>query len=92
MYSIHFSKKFTKQFKKIARSGVYNIEYIYDVIDLLASGERLPAKFFDHRLKGNFVNFRECHIYPDLLLIYFIAEKTLMMEMIQIGSHSELFG
>lgn len=51
----------------------------------------LPEKHHDHELKGNWVGFRECHVKPDLLLIY---EKTddVVIQLVRLGTHSELFG
>ncbi|MBA2368370.1 MAG: type II toxin-antitoxin system YafQ family toxin [Candidatus Protochlamydia sp.] len=43
----------------------------------------------DHGLIANYVNHRECHISPDVLLIYKSDEEQLSLE--RIGSHSELF-
>jgi len=45
----------------------------------LASGQTLPAKYKDHGLIGNFVGCRECHITPDWLLIYEIADEVQIM-------------
>ncbi|MHA48279.1 type II toxin-antitoxin system YafQ family toxin, partial [Campylobacter jejuni] len=55
-YSVTFSKRFKKDFKKI--------------VNKLANDEVLEEKYKDHTLKGNYIGFRECHIKPDLLLVY----------------------
>ncbi|EAJ1622669.1 type II toxin-antitoxin system YafQ family toxin [Campylobacter upsaliensis] len=49
------------------------------------------AKYKDHALKGNLKTFRECHIKPDLLLIYQKLEKELILHCINVGKHSEIF-
>ena len=49
----------------------------------------LIEKYKDHQLIGKMKDFRECHIKPDLLLIYMIEDNTL--KLVDIGSHSELF-
>jgi mRNA interferase YafQ len=59
------------------------------IIQLLVKEEVLPIKFRDHKLIGNYKNRRECHIEPDLLLIYSVKDDTLFLE--RLGSHSELF-
>ena len=56
---------------------------------MLASDEALPARLRDHALSGNWSGFRECHVRPDLLLIYEKPQGTLRL--IRLGSHSELF-
>ena len=50
---------------------------------------KLEDKYKDHQLKGNMKDFRECHIKPDLLLVYMIEDNVL--KLVDIGSHSELF-
>ncbi len=62
------------------------------VVNLLAQGEELPQKYRDHKLTGELKEYRECHIRPDLLLVYRIEEQELILVLIDIGSHSELFG
>ena len=51
----------------------------------------LPEKNRDHALTGNYAGCRGCHIQPDWLLIYEIAEDTLFLYLTRTGSHSELF-
>lgn len=64
---------------------------VYLVINTLASGKPLSVKHRDHKLSGEFSMYRECHIKPDLLLIYQIKNDILVLVLINIGSHSELF-
>lgn len=45
----------------------------------------------DHKLKGEYDGFRECHIEPDLLLIYKKEEKDLLLLCLGLGTHSKLF-
>jgi mRNA interferase YafQ len=62
-----------------------------DVIRLLATGQVLPQKNRDHTLSGNYAGHRECHIAPDWLLIYRVDSKMLILELMQTGTHSDLF-
>ncbi|WP_288758220.1 type II toxin-antitoxin system YafQ family toxin, partial [uncultured Treponema sp.] len=55
-------------------------------------GEKLPERFRDHELAGNLKGNRECHIMPDLLLIYRIFNDILILELVDTGSHADLFG
>lgn len=88
MYRFKTTKKFDKSFKKLdAKSQTLALE----VIEKLLKGEKLEAKFKDHKLKGDLKDFRECHLKPDLLLIYQKEDETLIFTAINIGSHSELF-
>ena len=90
MYKIRPSAKFQKDLKRIQKRG-YDITLLKDVLNLLANGEILPIKYKDHNLSGNFKGCRECHITPDWLLIYEIAENELILYLTRTGTHSDLF-
>ena len=45
----------------------------------------------DHELSGNWVGYRECHIQPDWLLIYYIENDVLVLTLARTGTHSDLF-
>ena len=51
--------------------------------------ERLNARYKDHKLIGNFIGRRECHIEPDWLLIYKTNDDEIIFE--RTGTHSDLF-
>ncbi len=91
MYKIDYSTQFRKDIKKIKKSGRFKSENFNFVVDILACGKQLPLKYRDHQLRGRLSELRECHIGPDLLLIYKIMNKVMVLYMIRIGSHSELF-
>ena len=61
------------------------------VLDTLLAEKTLDVKYRDHALSGNYKNYRECHIKPDLLLIYKIEKAELVLYAVHIGSHSDLF-
>ena len=61
-----------------------------EVLNLLVKGAELPEKYRDHQLTGNLNGYRECHIKPDLLLMY--AQYDDELHLARLGSHSELFG
>jgi mRNA interferase YafQ len=63
-YKIIPTNKFQKDLKRIKKRG-YNISLIAKVIKIIASGEKLSQKYKDHKLSGNYANFRGCHITPD---------------------------
>jgi len=60
-------------------------------IALLAEDRPLPEKNRDHALGGEWRDHRECHLKPDLLLIYRKPDAE-VLQLIRLGSHSELFG
>ncbi len=90
MYSIRPTTKFQKDLKRIEKRG-YNISLLTEVIRKLANGERLPEKNKDHNLSGEYSSCRECHITPDWLLIYEIADNELILYLTRTGTHSDLF-
>ena len=90
MYKIRPTTKFQKDLKRIEKRG-YNISLLTDVIKKLANGEQLPEKNKDHSLQGEYSGYRECHIEPDWLLIYEIADDELILYLIRTGTHSDLF-
>lgn len=67
-------------------------DLVLDIVLKLANGENLEEKYKDHLLIGNFKGCRECHVKPDLLLVYKINESVLELTLVEIGSHSQLFG
>ena len=64
-------------------------EELKDVIRQLAVDEKLAAKYRDLVLVGQYKSTRECHIEPDWLLIYELAESELVL--VRTGTHADLF-
>ena len=60
------------------------------VVAILVTDQPLDAKYRDHELIGDWAGYRECHIKPDLLLIY--RKLADILRLARLGSHSELFG
>ncbi len=69
----------------------YNLDLLDDIVNRLARQEVLPERNRDHALSGDYVDFRECHIQPDWLLVYRIEENDLMLFLSRTGTHSDLF-
>jgi mRNA interferase YafQ len=90
MYKIRPSVKFQKDLKRVQKRG-YDISLLKNVLNLLVSGEPLPAKYKDHSLLGNYTGCRECHITPDWLLVYEIEDSELILYLTRTGTHSDLF-
>ncbi|MCC5832695.1 MAG: type II toxin-antitoxin system YafQ family toxin [Chlamydiales bacterium] len=67
------------------------LKILDEVLKLLVSGKVLPEKFRDHALSGKWNPARECHIKPDVQLIYRVEEKEGVLILVRIGSHAELF-
>lgn len=86
--SIVFTKQFKKDFPKI-ESRQKRLQKFNKIISSLSKGVSIESKFHDHKLKGEYNDFRECHIEPDFLLIYKIENDCLIL--VRCGSHSDLF-
>jgi len=88
MYSIFRTSSFKKQYKKLSQ---VDKELVKKVISLLANNKTLDEKYKDHKLTGNFKDLKECHVKPDLLLIYKINDDVLELALVQVGNHNSLF-
>ena len=72
---IKSTKQYNKDFRKISKQGK-DLGLIDRITDQLANDIPLAEKHRDHPLKGEWLGFRECHITPDLLLIYQKTDKN----------------
>ncbi|MFI3215366.1 MAG: type II toxin-antitoxin system YafQ family toxin [Methylococcales bacterium] len=93
MRTIERSTAFKKDFKRESKGKyqkVLNDDFLA-VLVVLASDGLLDVKYRDHDLTGDWITYRECHIKPDLLLIYRKMEEK-CLRLARLGSHSELFG
>lgn len=73
MLTIETSKKFGKDLKILVKN---DLKLLYKVVGNLATEQPLEPKYKDHPLKGALKDFRECHLKPDLLLVYLKNKKT----------------
>lgn len=90
MRKISRTSQFKRDYKRESR-GQHRIildELLLSVITHLVSDTPLPHHYKDHVLSGNWSDYRDCHLKPDLVLIYRITEDTLTL--VRLGSHSEL--
>jgi mRNA interferase YafQ len=87
MRTLDRSTAFKRDFKKHGEIDAALIEVLYKLI----SDEDLPEKYRDHALSGDWSGYRECHVKPDLLLIYKKPDED-TLRLARLGSHSELFG
>lgn len=82
------SSDFYKDLKKHGISAP-----LLEVLTCLLQGEAIPAKYKDHALHGDLKGYRECHIFPDVLLLYKFDDKNPnIIKLLALDSHSELFG
>ena len=79
-----------KVLKNFIKDG-YNLKLLEEVVDMLAKGETLPPQYCNHPLKGKYKGYYDCHILPDWILIYKIEKEKLVLLLLDIGTHSDLF-
>lgn len=89
-YEVVMLNSFKRDYKAVYKRG-YDMKLLQEVVEMLADGKPLPAKYRDHSLSGNYADCRECHIKPDWLLIYQIDGNELILYLTRTGSHSDLF-
>ena len=88
--TIETATRFKRDYKRELKTDPTLADKIMPLIELLATDAELPERLSDHPLKGEWKGFRDCHIKPDLVLIYAKSEGALSLA--RLGSHSELFG
>ena len=90
MLTLKQSTKFKKDYRRMKKQGK-DMNLLKDVIKTLLAEKPLDSRYLDHALVGNYAGFRECHIEPDWLLIYFINGDTLTLTASRTDSHSDVF-
>ncbi|MBI5583821.1 MAG: type II toxin-antitoxin system YafQ family toxin [Deltaproteobacteria bacterium] len=88
MLPIRPTARFKKDLQRAARQG-RNLNQVEAVLEILSIPQPLPDYYKDHKLKGAWRDFRECHIGPDWLLIYTLTDFELRPA--RLGTHTELF-
>mgnify|MGYP002621570001 CR=1 FL=1 len=89
-YKIQRTSQFKRDYKLAKKRGC-DMQLLKDAIAILANGEQLPTKYFNHNLSGIYSGYQECHIEPDWLLVYKITESQLILTLYRTGTHSDLF-
>jgi mRNA interferase YafQ len=91
MRTIDYSGRFKRDYRreKSGQHGKRLDALLSEVVNLLAADMPLPHRNFDHALSGEWRDFRDCHIRPDLVLIYRKPNDT-TLQLVRLGSHSEL--
>lgn len=82
-----FRRDYKRETKGSNRQTLAN-ELIAIITDL-ANDQSLPEKNRDHALSGDWKDHRDCHIKPDLVLIYRKPDNA-VLQLVRLGSHSEL--
>jgi mRNA interferase YafQ len=91
MREIKQTSSFKRDLKREAKGPhreVLRVEFVA-LVERLAKDEQLAERHRDHLLTGDWKDHRDCHIKPDLVLIYRKPDDE-VLQLVRIGSHSEL--
>ncbi len=88
MRTPNYTTQFERDLRLAQRRGK-DIEKLKQVVTALINEESLAERYYDHPLKGNYRDRRECHLEPDWLLIYKLQGDEIILE--RTGRHSDLF-
>lgn len=91
MRIVRTTRRFERDYKR-EQSGRHSKTLdaaLMEVVNLLVADKPLPPNKYDHPLVGEWVDHRDCHIRPDLVLIYRKPDDD-HLELVRLGSHSEL--
>ena len=91
MRTIEWTTQFKRDYKRESK-GQHRTTLDTDllpVISALANDQPLEQRHHDHALTGNWKDHRDCHVKPDLLLIYNTSSPD-TLQLVRLGSHSEL--
>jgi mRNA interferase YafQ len=91
MTAIERTSRFKRDYRreKSGRHGTKIDALLLEVLAMLAGDTPLPQRYFDHPLSGEWSGFRDCHLRPDLVLIYEKPDAE-TLRLVRLGSHSEL--
>ena len=92
MRRIERSTAFKRDYRRVKAISRYRDlnERLVATLELLVNDCPLPARNRDHALSGNWSGYRDCHLWPDLLLIY-AKPSSDVLRLVRLGSHSDLF-
>ena len=91
MRRTELTNQYRRDLKRSQSSGNHPALELQKILELLAEDQPLSEKNKDHALTQNWKDHRECHVKPDLLLIYKLPDAE-TLRLVRLGSHSELFG
>ena len=88
MYERRLGSKFKKDIKRVQRRD-FDMAKLKTVMTKITKGASLEKKYKDHPLIGQYKGYRDCHIEPDWVLIYRIADEIAYFY--RTGTHSDVF-
>jgi mRNA interferase YafQ len=93
MFSIVTSNKFLKDLKRLKKRSTDDFKLLQQLITVLSeTGHKgLDKKHRPHKLSGDYRGYWECHVKPDLLLIWDENGQINLLELVRTGTHADLF-
>lgn len=88
-YTTQFKRDYKRELKGKHKTVFVGSNLFVDIVNALARDKPLAAKHRDHALSNNWQDHRDCHIKPDLVLIY-RKPNSETLQLVRLGSHSEL--
>jgi mRNA interferase YafQ len=91
MRTIEWTSQFKRDYKRESkgkRRETLDVE-LFPIVDTLANDQLLDPRYRDHALTGEWKDYRDCHIKPDMVLIYRKPDDV-VLQLVRLGSHSEL--
>ena len=91
MRTIEWTSQFKRDYKREGKGqhrATLDIE-LFPIVDALANDQLLDPRYRDHALTGEWKDYRDCHIKPDMVLIYRKPDDV-VLQLVRLGSHSEL--
>ena len=91
MRTTEWTSRFKRDFKRESKSQHHSTldNHLFPIIERLAHDRPLEARYRDHALTGEWKDCRDCHVKPDLILIYQKLNSKIL-RLVRLGSHSEL--
>ena len=89
MRDIQQTSRFKKALKRMKVRGA-DLSQLKVVLEKLQRNELLDVRYKNHPLMGQWIGNFDCHVQPDWILIYRLADDVLVLE--AMGTHSDLFG
>lgn len=84
------STQYKKDLKRI-RNNPRKAEALLNILKMLENEQPIPSEYKPHMLSGDYSGCMECHVQGDFLLIW-IDQNTNDIDLVRLGSHSEVFG
>ena len=89
MKKLQPTTQYKKDYKRV-KNNSKKVEALKEVLEMLRNEQHIPEEYYPHMLQGEYKGCMECHVQGDFLLIWFDEENDII-ELVRLGSHSELF-